>query len=150
MSACAMFRIGTVSDPEQAVLERVESLSEEMLAFLRELTAIPTVNPPGENYKPCAELIGSRLARFGYEGKYVAAGGRAEPTPQHPRVNVIGVLRNSLPRPLLHFNGHFDVVPVGHGWTVDPFAGILRDGKIFGRGTTDQKAGIAASIYAIE
>ena len=41
-------------------------------------------------------------------------------------------------------------MPVGGGWTVDPFAGVLRDGKIFGRGTADQKAGIAASIFAIE
>ena len=65
-------------------------------------------------------------------------------------MNVIGALRNSPARPLLHFNGHFDVVPVGDGWTVDPFAGIVKDGKIYGRGATDQKAGIAASIYAIE
>ena len=50
----------------------------------------------------------------------------------------------------MHFNGHFDVVPVGSGWTLDPFAAILRDGKLYGRGTCDQKAGIAASIYAVE
>jgi succinyl-diaminopimelate desuccinylase len=50
----------------------------------------------------------------------------------------------------MHFNGHFDVVPVGQGWTVDPFAALLRDGKLYGRGTADQKAGIAASIFAIE
>jgi len=51
---------------------------------------------------------------------------------------------------VLHFNGHFDVVPPGTGWTVEPFGGELRDGCIFGRGTCDQKAGIAASIYAVE
>jgi succinyl-diaminopimelate desuccinylase len=39
---------------------------------------------------------------------------------------------------------------VGHGWTGDPFAATVRDGKIFGRGVTDQKAGIAASIFAVE
>jgi succinyl-diaminopimelate desuccinylase len=123
-------------------------MASEMVAFLQELTAIPTINPPGENYVDCAELIGGRLREFGYEVTYVTADGRPEHTRQHPRVNVIGTFGTS--RPLLHFNGHFDVVPVGSGWTVDPFAGLIRDGKIYGRGTTDQKAGIAASIYAIE
>ena len=135
---------------EQAVLARVESIADEMVAFLRELTAIPTVNPPGENYAVCAEWMGSRLREFGYEVSYVKAEGRPEHTAQYPRVNVIGALRDTPARPLLHFNGHFDVVPVGGGWTVDPFAGTQRDGKIFGRGTADQKAGIAASIFAIE
>jgi succinyl-diaminopimelate desuccinylase len=41
-------------------------------------------------------------------------------------------------------------VPPGEGWTIDPFAAEVRDGKIYGRGVTDQKAGIAASIFAIE
>lgn len=133
---------------EQIVLDRIESIAAETVAFLQELTAIPTINPPGENYADCAELIGGRLREFGYEVTYITAEGRPEHTRQHPRVNVIGTLGTS--RPLLHFNGHFDVVPVGAGWTVDPFAGLIREGRIYGRGTTDQKAGIAASIYAIE
>ena len=128
----------------------MESTAGEMLEFLRKLVQIPTVNPPGENYRECAEFIGGRLREFGYDVQYVEAGSRAEHTREHPRVNVIGSLRGTPARPRLHFNGHFDVVPVGDGWTVDPFAGIVKDGKIFGRGTTDQKAGIAASIYAIE
>ena len=132
------------------MLRRVEELADEMVGFVRELIAIPTVNPPGENYKACAECIGTRLSGFGYDVEYVEACGRAEHTSDHPRVNVIGRLRDLPARPLLHFNGHFDVVPVGDGWTVPPFDGIVRDGKIFGRGATDQKAGIAASIFAIE
>jgi succinyl-diaminopimelate desuccinylase len=51
---------------------------------------------------------------------------------------------------VLHFNGHYDVVPPGSGWTLDPFGGELHDGRIYGRGTCDQKAGIAASLYAVE
>ena len=135
---------------EQAVLDRVDAMSGEMSDFLRELVAIPTVNPPGDNYAACAEWLGERLAGFGYDVQRVAAEGRPEHTAKHPRVNVIGRLRGTPARPLLHFNGHFDVVPVGNGWTVDPFRAPLSDGKIFGRGTTDQKAGIAASIFAIE
>lgn len=135
---------------EEAVLERVDAMAGEMSEFLRELVAIPTVNPPGDNYAACAEWLGERLGKFDYEVQHVPAEGRTEHTAKHPRVNVIGRLRSTPQRPLLHFNGHFDVVPVGAGWTVDPFRAPISDGKIFGRGTTDQKAGIAASIFAIE
>lgn len=135
---------------EERVLDRVESMAGEMIAFAQELIAIPTVNPPGENYRPCAELIGARLAEFDYDVSYIEAEGLAEHTQCHPRVNVLGELRDTPARPRLHFNGHFDVVPEGGGWTVDPFAGLVRDGKLFGRGASDQKAGIAASIFAVE
>ncbi len=135
---------------ENTVLQSVESLAGEMTAFLQELTRVPTVNPPGENYPAGAELIGQQLQKFGYEVQYIAAEGRPEHSSRYPRVNVIGRMELNGPRPLLHFNGHFDVVPVGAGWTKDPFSGEISDGKLYGRGTADQKAGIAASIFAIE
>jgi succinyl-diaminopimelate desuccinylase len=133
---------------ESAVMRRVDDLSDEMIEFLQELVRIPTINPPGANYADCAALIGEKLGEFGYEVRYVEAQGLPECTNEFPRVNVIG--RMDGPRPTLHFNGHLDVVPTGDGWTVDPFAAVVRDGKIYGRGVTDQKAGIAASIFAIE
>jgi succinyl-diaminopimelate desuccinylase len=135
---------------ESAVLGQVEAIADEMVSFLQDLIRIPTVNPPGEEYTAGAEFIGARLKEFGYHAQYVAAEGRPEHTIRRPRVNVIGRMAGPAERPLLHFNGHFDVVPAGKGWTVDPFAGTLREGKLYGRGTADQKAGIAASIYAVE
>src|SRR5690348_15734407 len=135
---------------EQTVTRAVDAIVDEMIAFLRGLTQIPTVNPTGREYVAAAEWIGAALKEFGYEVQYVAAEGRLEHTREHPRVNVIGRMPGRAARPLLHFNGHFDVVPVGGGWTVDPFAAALLDGKLYGRGTADQKAGIAASIYAVE
>jgi len=125
-------------------------MAGEMVAFAQELVAIPTVNPPGENYRACAELIGERLKAFDYEIRYVTAEGLPEHSERFPRVNVIGELRGAAARPRLHFNGHFDVVPAGDGWTVEPFAGTVWDGKLFGRGASDQKCGIAASIFAVE
>jgi succinyl-diaminopimelate desuccinylase len=50
----------------------------------------------------------------------------------------------------VHFNGHIDVVEVGQGWTVDPFAGVVRDGRVYGRGACDMKGGIAAAVIAVE
>jgi succinyl-diaminopimelate desuccinylase len=132
------------------VFGQVESLADEMVGFLRSLVQIPTVNPPGEEYRAGAERIGEQLREFGYDVQYISAEGLPEHTSRHPRVNVIGRAVGRTMRPLLHFNGHFDVVPVGLGWTVDPFAGVVREGKVYGRGTADQKAGIAASVFAIE
>ena len=45
--------------------------------------------------------------------------------------------------------GHTDVVPVGDGWTVDPFGGEVRDGRLYGRGSTDMKGGLAACVVAM-
>ena len=50
----------------------------------------------------------------------------------------------------MHLNGHIDVVPAGDGWTVDPFGGLVRDGRIYGRGVCDMKAGLAAAVFAAE
>src|SRR5439155_5080971 len=111
---------------------------------------IPTVNPPGEVYEDCAHFIGRRLNQCGFEVEYLAAEGSPQHTASHPRINVVGLRRGRSLRPLVHLNGHFDVVPAGSGWTVDPFGGELRAGRIYGRGTCDQKAGIAASVYAVE
>ena len=135
---------------EASIFARVDELADEMVEFLRQLVRIPTVNPPGENYADCANLIGAKLKEFGYDTEFVTAEGLPECSAQFPRVNVIGRMRGESARPTLHFNGHLDVVPPGEGWTVDPFAALVRNGRIYGRGVTDQKAGIAASIFAIE
>lgn len=135
---------------QDRVAKSVDEIADEMISFLQELTRIPTVNPPGRNYIAGAELIGAKLKEFGYATRYIAAEGLVEHTAEHPRMNVLGRIDGPTPRPNLHFNGHFDVVPVGEAWTVDPFGGLIRDGKIYGRGVSDQKAGIAASIFAVE
>lgn len=139
-----------LSAAERRAVDAVDALRGELVEFCRELVRIPTLNPPGERYRECAELVGDRLSRFGYRVEYAEATGRPEHTPVYPRVNVIGRSEGAAPNPCLHFNGHYDVVPVGEGWTVEPFGAELRDGRIYGRGTCDQKAGIAASIYAVE
>ena len=133
---------------ERSVLAEVASLTDEMVAFTQALVRVPSVNPPGDCYTACAELIAAQLRQFGYNVESLAADGLPEHSLEHPRINVVGTLGSG--GPVLHFNGHYDVVPPGSGWSGDPFAAEVRDGRIFGRGTCDQKAGIAASIYAVE
>ncbi|HEY3137729.1 MAG TPA: acetylornithine deacetylase/succinyl-diaminopimelate desuccinylase family protein [Blastocatellia bacterium] len=139
-----------LTSAETRVVVAVDELAHEMVEWLRAFVRIPTINPPGENYRDAAQFIGDKLKQFGYEINYIEATGRPECTPEHPRVNVIGHLHGASLHPTLHFNGHTDVVPPGAGWTLDPFAGERRNGRIYGRGVTDQKAGIAASIFAVE
>ena len=132
------------------VLAEVEAARDEIVAFTAELIRVPTVNPPGEFYRDCAELIGRRLAKTGLAVQYVEAVGRPEHAAAHPRVNVVGRGEGAAGHPRLHLNGHFDVVPPGDGWSVDPFAGVVRGGRIYGRGASDMKSGIAAAIFAVE
>jgi succinyl-diaminopimelate desuccinylase len=133
-----------------AVRKELESARDEIIDFAAELVRIPTVNPPGEHYRDCAEAIGKKLQEFGFDVEYHAAEGRPEHTARHPRINVVGLRRGSEPHPLVHLNGHMDVVPPGEGWTIDPFAGMVRDGRLYGRGSSDMKAGIAAAVFAAE
>jgi succinyl-diaminopimelate desuccinylase len=132
------------------VLAAVEAIEDEAVAFTSALIRIPTINPPGEHYEDCARLIGATLASLAFAIEYHAADGRPEHTRRHPRLNVIGTRPGRSARPLVHLNGHFDVVPAGDGWTVDPFGGEIRDGRIWGRGACDMKAGIAAAVFAVE
>jgi len=132
------------------VLSAADALADEAVAFTSELVRIPTVNPPGELYDHCARLVGGCLETFGFDVEYHAADGRPEHTRAHPRLNVVGTRRGKTARPVVHLNGHIDVVPAGAGWTTDPFGGEVRDGRIWGRGSCDMKAGLAAAIFAAE
>lgn len=66
--------------------------------------------------------------------------------------NVVGVWKGSGGGRSLLLNGHVDVVPAGdpEQWQASPFSGLVRDGKMYGRGSTDMKGGNLASIYAVE
>jgi succinyl-diaminopimelate desuccinylase len=132
------------------VFAEIDDATDEMVEFTADMVRIPTVNPPGDAYVECAELIGRRLDAFGFTVDYPVATGRPEHTTAHPRMNVVGLRQGRSMRPLVHLNGHFDVVPASAGWTVDPFGGLVRDGRIYGRGTSDMKAGITAAMYAAE
>jgi succinyl-diaminopimelate desuccinylase len=131
------------------VLDEVDRAADEIVDYTIDLVRMPTVNPPGDAYEPCARFIGNDLAARGFDVEYIVARGRAEHSPKYPRVNVVGARRGG-PGPVVHLNGHFDIVPPGDRWTLDPFGGVVRDGKIYGRGVCDMKAGIAAAVFAAE
>ena len=95
----------------ERVFAAIEAAADEMVDFTAEMIRIPTVNPPGEAYEDCARLIGDRLGQYGFEVEYLAAEGSPQHTAAYPRINVVGLRRGRSLRPLVHLNGHFDVVP---------------------------------------
>jgi succinyl-diaminopimelate desuccinylase len=138
------------ADPQQRLFKIIDERRGDLVDLARALIRFPTVNPPGEAYRPCAEFIGRRLSARGFAVEYVHAAGTPGDSERHPRINVIARRDGGARGPCVHFNSHIDVVQTGAGWTVDPFAAIVKDGKVYGRGACDMKGGLAASIIAVE
>jgi succinyl-diaminopimelate desuccinylase len=139
-----------VPDALPPVMRRIAARRAELVALTQDLVRIPTVNPPGEAYRACAEYLGDRLARRGFAVEYVRGLGSPGDSERHPRTNVVARRAGARSGRCVHFNGHIDVVAPGAGWTLDPFAAIERDGRIYGRGTCDMKGGLAAAVIAVE
>jgi succinyl-diaminopimelate desuccinylase len=139
-----------VTESIRAVWRAIESRRDELVALTQELVRIPTTNPPGEAYRECAETIGRRLAGRGFAVEYVRGLGTPGDSDRYPRQNVVARREGTRPGRCVHFNGHIDVVGPGRGWSVAPFGGLVRDGRLYGRGSCDMKGGLAAAIVAVE
>jgi succinyl-diaminopimelate desuccinylase len=134
----------------QRVFDRIDGRVDDLVELTADLIRFPTINPPGDAYQPCAEFIGKRLARRGFDIEYVRAEGAPGDSDIYPRINLIARREGSGSGPCVHFNGHIDVVEVGSGWTVPPFDGLVKDGRVYGRGACDMKGGLASAIIAVE
>jgi succinyl-diaminopimelate desuccinylase len=128
----------------------IDTHVDDLVELTQQLIAFPTVNPPGDAYRPCVEYIGRRLQKSGFAVEYIRAIGAPGDSDAYPRVNIVARHEGERPGPCVHFNSHIDVVEPGKGWTFDPFAGALKDGRIYGRGACDMKGGLASSILATE
>lgn len=106
----------------------------------RALIRFNTINPPG-NEQPCAEYLGRLLEAAGFAIAYYPMG--------ENRANLIARIGGNSEKPPLCFSGHTDVVPLGaKPWSAGPFAAGMADGKLYGRGSTDMKSGVAAFVLA--
>ncbi|WP_323784261.1 acetylornithine deacetylase/succinyl-diaminopimelate desuccinylase family protein [Thalassovita sp.] len=137
----------TLSD---RLCQEIEARRDDLIALTQDLIRIPTLNPPGENYREICDFLAQRLRGKGFAIELVRAFGTPGDSEKYPRWNVIARKEGAQPGDCVHFNSHIDVVDVGRGWTTDPFGGELKDGKIYGRGACDMKGGLAASIIAAE
>jgi succinyl-diaminopimelate desuccinylase len=125
---------------------RVESdvTADEAAALLSDLVAIDSQNPPGRE-RGVAEFVVDWLGEYDIDARLVD-----RPDEERPQVvATVGEERPDAGRLIL--NGHMDVVPPGdrEQWTSDPFGGEVRDGRVYGRGASDMKGGIAAGMFAL-
>src|SRR5690625_6211159 len=132
------------------VFARIDDQRDALVALTQDLIRIPTVNPPGDAYRPCAELVGERLRKQGFSVEYLRAEGAVGDSDRFPRTNVVARIEGERPGETVHFNSHIDVVEAGQGWTFDPFAATVADGRVYGRGACGMKGGLAASMIAVE
>lgn len=123
---------------------------DDLVALAQDLIRIPTLNPPGRNYREICDFLAERLMRHGFSVEILRAKGSPGDCDAYPRWNLVARREGGRPGECVHFNSHHDVVAVGHGWSRDPFGGELDDGKIYGRGACDMKGGLAASVIAAE
>lgn len=135
---------------QELLTAAVDQRRDELVALCADLIRIPTLNPPGLNYREICDFLADRLRGKGFDVTLVRAEGAPADSDKHPRWNMIARHEGTAPGECVHFNSHHDVVEVGHGWTVDPFGGEVRDGRVYGRGACDMKGGLAASIIAAE
>ncbi len=115
---------------------------DEALRLLADLVRVPTINPPGAD-RAGAEVIARELDRRGL---------RPELTEVAPgQANVTARLRGTGEAPALLLNGHIDVVPPGEvPWSRPPFSPQVEDGRLYGRGASDMKSGLAAMLLAFD
>lgn len=113
----------------------------EIVKFVQELVRTPTPNPPG-NEERAAKRIEKEFIGIGLATQLQEV--------EHQRYSTIGILEGREKAPSLLIEGHIDTVPIGPGenWVVDPFSAEIIDGKIYGRGSIDDKGGIAVMTMA--
>ncbi len=142
-----------MSDVENRLIklrERIDASRDDLIELTQSLIRLPTVNPPGDGYLAICDLLDARLSQHGFQTDRVRAFGALGDSDRYPRWNIIARHEGKHAGECVHFNSHTDVVDTGDGWTVDPFAAVLKDDRVYGRGACDMKGGLAASIIAAE
>lgn len=131
-----------MSTDQNKLLEAVDASRSEMIDFTRELVAIPSENPPGNEYARCAEAISQKLTDLGLDPRVLEVPA-SEPGRQ-PGYCVTA--SHGEGERALFFHGHYDVVPHSTEGQFDP---VLKQSNLFGRGSSDMKGGLASMIFAV-
>jgi len=146
----------------QKITAQVDSLHNEMTAFLARLVQFASL--PGKE-QAAQHFYADKLRALGCEPQILTS--KREELESHPafcddlvpfndRLNVVGrwsaTANNKNKARSLILNGHMDVVPTGHEslWSASPWSGAVKDGKLYGRGSCDMKAGLTANVFAVQ
>ena len=112
----------------------------DAVALTQKLLSFNTINPPGAEQE-CAAYLGSLLQAAGFNVDYAAFA----PT----RTSLVARIGRDMDKPPLGFTGHMDTVPLGAAqWKRDAFGASLEGGRLYGRGSSDMKSGVAGFVIA--
>ncbi len=135
----------------------IDRNSADLLKRLQHLVGVSTINPPGLNYDAITawllgemETVGLKTRRYAVPTAFARQRLPAEQL-QFPRFNLLGKQAVRGAKKTIHFNAHYDVVPVSGEWKHgSAFSGRVEDGWIYGRGTADMKGSIASLLMALQ
>jgi len=122
-------------------------IDQHSQAFIQELVRLvkqPNVSAKGEGMQECAEMVGKMLREAGFSTRMIPE------TEGYPVV--YGELKSKNSKKTLLFYDHYDVQPPEplEEWKFDAFSGKIHDGKIYGRGVSDNKGNIVSRLKAVE
>ena len=138
-------RTGGVPSP----MEHLDGLRDGIVADLKDMIRIPTVNPPGTNYREFCEHAADRMRALNCDVDIVEVPVARSGDADHPRFSLVGRYRGSdWNRPGLHLSGHYDTVPAGK-WSRDPLVPEEDDDRIYGLGASDMKGGLASIMGVV-
>ncbi|OYX71250.1 MAG: acetylornithine deacetylase [Rhizobiales bacterium 32-66-11] len=148
-----------MSDPNrQALLDTIDANRDKAIAFLQKMITIPSVT--GDEAAIQA-FLNDYMTNIGldvdmwetdWEELKKHPGYRPVDRGYENRPNIVATFKGAGGGRSLLLNGHTDVIPVGNGegWSDNPWSGLIRDGRIYGRGSADMKSGVASHIMAVE
>ena len=147
-----------MADFQQQISSKLEEYQEDLISFIQTLVKCPSLaNDEG----PVQEIIKDKLDTLGLDTEKIIV--KFDKLKDHPafcddgfspdsRFNIVGQWHNDGGGRSLILNGHVDVVPTGpeNLWNKSPWSGYLKNGRIYGRGSCDMKAGLSAGIFAVQ
>ena len=147
-----------MADLRQQIASALEASREDLVSFIQTLVQSPSLaNDEG----PVQEIIQDKLETLGLDTEKIIV--KFDKLKDHPafcndgfspdsRVNIVGQWHNDGGGRSLILNGHVDVVPTGQEnlWNKSPWSGYIKNGRIYGRGSCDMKAGLSAGIFAAQ
>ena len=147
-----------MADLRQEIASALEASREDLVSFIQTLVRFPSLaNDEG----PVQEIIQDKLETLGLDTEKIIV--KFDKIKNHPafcddgfspdsRVNIVGQWHNDGDGRSLILNGHVDVVPTGQEnlWNKSPWSGYTKNGRIYGRGSCDMKAGLSAGIFAVQ
>lgn len=122
-----------MKEVETLILNKIDNMKDEIIQFHQQIVQIPSEVPPGK-YKILSRFVAEKMKEIGLKTKI-------------KRNNAIGEIGNENGHTLI-LNAHLDTFVVYDGWTKDPYKAEIIGNKIYGRGSSDDKACITAEIFA--